>query len=138
MKRLVALLCLFGLLMFNIASFAQSNDKSQRAEECGVDELFYTVQLGVFSKQLPAEAFPEVASPVYYIKREDGLFAYFCGLYDDRFAAMRKRFHIAKTGSYDVYVASYFKREQINMVRADELIEIHGKDILYKPETVKI
>ena len=137
MKKFVLLITLLsGLFVVPSLSYAQEDDR--RAAACEVDDLFYTVQLGVFSREIPAEAFPEVAGPVYYLKRQDGLYAYFSGLFDDRFAAMRKRYHIAKTGSYDVYVACYYKRVQVNMVRADELIEEHGRDILYKPETARI
>ena len=132
----------FGLSVFFIfnANAIQGDDNNgeHRTEECEVEDLFYTVQLGVYSKQIPAGAFPSAAAPIYYMERSDGNYAYFSGLFDDRFAAMRQRYQIVKTGSYDVYVAAYFKREQVNMIKADELLEEYGESILYKPKTVKI
>lgn len=137
MKKSVLLFTILSLvLIFPTLSNAQETER--RSEECQVNELFYTVQLGVFSKQISAAAFPKEAGPVYYIKRADGKFLYFSGLFDCRFAAMRQRYNIAKSGNHDVYIASYYKREQINIVRADELIEEHGNEILYKPQTAKI
>jgi hypothetical protein len=113
-----------------------NEDEEREVEKCDEQSLFYSVQIGVFSRLLPKEAFPKVAFPVYYVEREDGLYAYYSGIYESRFAAMRKRYQICKEGNYDVYVAVYYKCEQVNMIEADELIEEHGEGIVYNPNTV--
>lgn len=135
MKNYVLLITLLtGLFITPSLSYAQEDD--HQATPCEVEDLFYTVQLGVYTQQIPAEAFPKVAAPIYYIKIADDLYLYFSGIFDCRFAAMRKRYYLVKACSYDVYVACYYKKEQISIGRADELLEENGKDILYKPEPV--
>lgn len=142
-KRILIILAVFAVCTQGIVYAKMYQDKpsgTARVEECDVDALFYSVQLGVFSKPVSPDVFPKITTPVYYVKRADGLYSYFSGLYDDRFAAMRKRYQIIKDGNsdYDIYISAYYKRDQINMVRADELIEQYGESIVYNPETVKI
>lgn len=105
---------------------------------CTVKGMFYTVQLGVFSNPIAEEAFGEHANPVYCIKRKDGRYAYFAGIYDSRFDAMRKRYQIAKSGGYESYVAVYYNGEQISIAEADNLLEKNGEVILYNAEETEL
>ena len=98
---------------------------------CTVKGLFYTVQVGVFSRLIPDAEFPEEVQPLYCIHRKDGLYAYFSGIYDSRFDAMAKRFQIARLGIYDAYVATYYNGKKVSMAVADNLLEKKGKSILY-------
>ena len=104
---------------------------SDEIEYCTIRSLFYTVQIGVYSKPISSNAFPHEARPIYCLKRSDGLYAYFSGIYDCRFEAMAKRFEIVCKGVYDAYLAVYYNRKKISIPMADNLIEANGKSILY-------
>ena len=103
-------------------------------DECTVKGLFYTVQLGVFSNPVSDESFPELSKPVYCLKRDDGKYAHFAGIFDSRFDAMEKRFQVVSCGIRDAYVAVYYNGSQISMPEADDLLTLHGKDILFNAE----
>lgn len=103
---------------------------------CTVQGLFYTVQFGVYSAPIPETAFPKIPVTTYCVKRPDGLYSYFCGIFDCRFSAMEKRFDVVSSGYYDAYVAVYYNGQQISMPKADDLIAEHGQDIIYNAETV--
>lgn len=127
---------MMGASNVSIAKDGNPEPTSQQAtaDFCTVKGLFYTVQIGVFSQPINEDLLPDVAKPLYCLKREDGNYAYFSGIFDSRFEAMRKRYHIVSKGQYDAYVAVYYNGQQINMADADELLAAHGDDILYNAE----
>jgi hypothetical protein len=132
---LIMLLCVIHTEQtFANDHYGNTDGAKEEVDECTVKGLFYTVQLGVFSNPIAEEAFQEIVKPVYCIKRDDGLYAYFVGIYDSRFDAMRKRYLVAKAGHYDTYVAVYYNGEQISIGEADELIAQHGDEILYNAD----
>ena len=141
MKKLTHITAvIFGLFILSTGDLQakeinfEPNIVKGEVDECKVKGLFYTVQLGVYSKPVSDEAFPTIAKPIYCIKRADGLYAHFAGIFDSRFDAMEKRFDVVSKGLYEAYVACYFNSEQISMPKADELIAEHGTDILFNSE----
>ena len=130
------LILISGLLFITTISYAFKNEANPKTivtenNECIVKGLFYTVQIGVFSQPVSEDKFPDVSLPLYCVKRADGKYAYFTGLFDSRFDAMLKRYDVVSTGMYDAYVAVYFNGVQISMSQADELIAKHDTSILY-------
>ena len=141
MKKLARILPLSLSLIVITAnvSFADESNGDPRTDvvvdQCGVKGLFYTVQLGVFSKPVSDDVFPASAKPIYCLKREDGKYAYFAGIFDDRFDALLKRYDIvSKGGLYEAYVTAYYNGVQINITEADNLLAEHGSDILYNSD----
>lgn len=140
MKELTNIAALILSLTISITnSFANVAEEDPVPTELSVDQctvkgLFYTVQLGVFSNPIAEESFPNASKPVYCIKRADGKYAYFAGVFDNRFDAMTKRYDVVKEGLYEAYVAVYYDGVQISMNEADDLIAEHGDDILYNSD----
>ena len=135
---ITALVAIFIVAQSNVSFAKEVNPEPNKVlspnDYCKVKGLFYTVQIGVYSSPINEDALPAVLKPVYCIQREDGLYSYFCGIYDSRFTAMEKRYDVVSKGYHDAYVAVYYDGEQISMPEADELIAEHGKDILYNAE----
>lgn len=141
MKELTNIAALILILSFftNSISFAgkvkdHPHQEEVTVDQCSVKGLFYTVQLGVYSNPIAEENFPNGSKPVYCIKRSDGMYAYFAGVFDNRFDAMAKRYDIVKEGLYEAYVAVYYDGVQITMSEADDLIALHGDAILYNSD----
>lgn len=138
MKKLTHLTAVIvtSMLLYTVQASATKTDPNNEIpeaeiDECQVEGLFYTVQLGVFSQPVSDEDFPEISEPIYCIQRQDGLYAYFAGVFDNRFDAMTNRYDVVSQGLYEAYVAVYYNGEQISMPQADELIAEHGTNILY-------
>lgn len=141
MKKLTHLTAVIvtSMLLYTVKASATNIDPineipETEIDECKVQGLFYTVQLGVFSNPVADDAFPEISEPIYCIKRSDGLYAYFAGVFDSRFDAMAKRYDVVSQGLYKAYVAVYYNGQQISMPQADELIAEYGDGILYNAE----
>ena len=133
----ITLLFASSIQAYSIEINVKPENINKEIDHCAVKGLFYTVQLGVFSKPVIDESFPSIAKPIYCIKRADGLYSYFAGIFDSRFAAMEKRFDVVSKGLHDAYVAVYYEGKQISMPEADQLLADHGTAILYNAEAVE-
>ncbi len=141
MKKLIMVIT---CLIFAMYSFSGSKQKlrmstseklkSNQIDECTEYEMFYTVQIGVFTRLRAPSDFPDEIQSIQYIERPDGLYAYFCGMYDCRFEAMEKRFTLTNLGLYDSYVTVLYNGEQISFSEADELLEKNGASILFNSD----
>ncbi len=102
-----------------------------------VSGLFYTVQIGVFSKPIAESSWPNDASPLYFDQRLDGSYVYCVGLFDCRFEALMKRYDMVNGGIYDAFIAVYYNGSVISMNDADNLLAEKGKSILYSSSANK-
>tara|TARA_B100000809_G_C14906392_1_gene448142 strand:- start:334 stop:783 length:450 start_codon:yes stop_codon:yes gene_type:complete len=143
MKPLIFLISasILGCLQFN--NYAQDRLISidpiiKKVQFCPEKGLFYTIQIGTYSKQVPDSTFPTEAKPIYSIKDKNGLYTYFSGIYDCRFEATAKRFEIVKSGIYDAHLTAYYNCEMISISNADELIATKGKSILFNSDKNEI
>lgn len=126
------------IICFQFVSYANSRIASDSPLPCKERKLFYTVQIGVYSKIVPSSSFPKEAQPISYIKRVDGLYNYFSGKYDSRFDATVRRFELASIGLHDSYLAVYYLQKRISIKQADDLISENGSTILFKFNTDEI
>lgn len=96
--------------------------------------LFYTIQIGVFSRERLESDFDEVTYPLYGQKRNDNKFVYYSGLFDCRFKAIEKRFEIVNSGIYDAFIVIYYNGEAISMNQSDKLLAEKGKSVLFSAQ----
>lgn len=136
MKNITKHTALFLILIsISFSANAQNSvDTDKNSDQCTIQGLFYTVQLGVFSNPVDEDAFPESAKPVYHIKRDDGLYTYFAGVFDDRFDALLKRYEIVKRGYYEAYVTAYYKGKIVSLLDANDILAEHGESVIYNYE----
>lgn len=93
------------------------------------DKLFYTVQLGVFSRTMP-ENFWKNISPIYTLNIEDGTKRYFTGIFhsvEDATEAFEKA---KATGINDAFITAYYQGKRITIAEADVIRESKGASIL--------
>ena len=84
------------------------------------DRVAYKIQLGAFSKTLPANAFRGL-SPISGEKMENGATKYYVGLfwqYNDADEALRK---VRDYGFKDAFIVSFYNRKPISSERARQL-----------------
>ena len=132
MKLMKSLSPILLIICFQFASYSNSRVAVESPLPCAEKNLFYTVQIGVYSKIIPTSSFPEEAHPISFIKRPDGLYNYFSGKYDCRFDATVKRFELVSLGLHDSYLAVYYLQKRISIKQADNLISENGESILFK------
>ncbi len=80
--------------------------------------LFYTVQVGVFSKPVAIEAMFNINN-VYYQKLPNGQIRYYSGVFNDKLAASALKSEIV-TKIKDVFVTAYYNGERISLTKATE------------------
>lgn len=102
-----------------------------------IEGLLYTVQIGVFSKELSEGDFPEVAHPLYLDRRNDGLYVYLVGLFDCRFEALKKHYQLVSNGMFDAFIRVYYNGKVVTMAEADNLLTEKGESVLYNSEINK-
>jgi len=84
------------------------------------DGVVYKIQLGAFSKPLPANAFKGL-TPLSGEKSDNGIVKYYAGFFRrlaDAGEALRK---IHKYGYKDAYIVAFYNRKAIHLERAKQL-----------------
>jgi hypothetical protein len=96
-----------------------------------VKGLFYTVQIGVYSKPVPASNIKNI-SPVNSELTANNKIRYTSGIYNNLDAAVNQR-NVAKgIGINDAFITAYYNGEKITLSEADRLIKENGTTILVK------
>jgi hypothetical protein len=96
-----------------------------------VKGLFYTVQIGVYSKPVPATNIKNI-SPVNSELTANNKIRYTSGIYNNLDAAVNQR-NVAKgLGINDAFITAYYNGEKITLSEADRLIKENGTTILVK------
>jgi hypothetical protein len=96
-----------------------------------VKGLFYTVQIGVYSKPVPAANIKNI-SPVNSELTANNKIRYTSGIYNNLDAAVNQR-NVAKSlGITDAFITAYYNGEKITLSEADRLIKENGTTILVK------
>ncbi len=96
-----------------------------------VQGLFYTVQVGVYSK-------PVAAKNMHNIKNlnseltESKKIRYTSGRYPSMMAAVEKRAEARSLGINDAFMTAYYNGRRISLSEADELLKVKGPGILAK------
>jgi hypothetical protein len=107
------------------------NDLMENTDKTKNESMFYTVQLGVFSKMIPEKYWRSIA-PIYSLKIEDGTSRYFSGIFHSTEEAFKKLDEARAKGMGDAFVTAYYKGKRITVTEADILRAAQGPSILRK------
>lgn len=91
--------------------------------------LFFTVQLGVYSKEVPNEVFKNVG-PLETKTMPDMTIRYFSGKFHSQEEAEVKWKEAKKAGISDAFMTAYYKGERITLAEARTLLQEKGSSIL--------
>jgi hypothetical protein len=109
-------------------------DKAQVAEADQVEKiqgLFYTVQVGVYSKPVAAALLQNV-NPLNSELTETNKIRYTSGQFNNMTDAVNKRDEIRTQGIADAFVTAYYNGKRITLSEADLLLKEKGAGILAK------
>lgn len=91
-----------------------------------VKGLFYTVQVGAFSREVPPSALYNL-SPL--VSREvNGLVKYTCGIYSSREEASTAKDRIRTIGIEDAFVTIFYDGQPVSSERAQQIIDEQGEN----------
>ena len=93
-----------------------------------VKGLFYTVQIGFYSKPVSADALYNI-TPLTRKQIANG-YRYTTGIFDNLPEAVSRKNEVVQIGVEDAFVTAYYDGERISLPNVPELIEQHGSDIL--------
>lgn len=91
--------------------------------------LFFTVQLGVYSKEVPNDVFKNVG-PLETKTMPDMTIRYFSGKFHSQEEAELKLKDAKKAGISDAFMTAYYKGERITLAEARTLLQEKGPSIL--------
>ncbi len=91
--------------------------------------LFFTVQLGVYSHEVPSEVMKNI-TPLDTKTMPDGKIRYFSGAYQSQEEAAVKLEEAKKAGISDAFLTAYFRGSRITLVEAKTFIQELGPEIL--------
>lgn len=93
--------------------------------------LFYTVQVGVYNKPVPATQIKNM-EPLITKRLANGQIRYSAGIFQTVEAAQPKKREAIARGINDAYITAYYKGERISLEEARKLLEQLGTSILEK------
>lgn len=96
-----------------------------------VSGLFYTVQIGVFSRPVTSIQLYHI-SPLNSEKTDNGFIRYTTGRFDDATKAGNAKNSIAQKGITDAFVVAYFNGNRISLAAAKTIVDSQGKEALSK------
>lgn len=91
--------------------------------------LFYTVQLGVFSAQIPEQYWKGI-TPMYTLKIADGTTRFFSGVFHSVDEARPKLMTAKSNGLEDAFITAYYKGKRITIAEADLILSTRGAEVL--------
>ena len=92
-------------------------------------KLFFTVQLGVYSRALPEKFWRSIA-PIYKLKIEDGTLRYFTGIYHSVEETNAALVEAKRKGITDAFITAYYKGRRITVAEAEIILKTKGPDVL--------
>lgn len=102
-----------------------------------VNGLFYTVQIGVFSKPVNSVQLYDI-SPLNSELTGNGFIRYTTGRFDDEAKATSARNIISQKGITDAFVVAYRDGKRISLTSAKSIIDSEGRNVLAKQENTFI
>jgi hypothetical protein len=102
---------------------ANTNPANTAAAEnvTNVGGLFYTVQVGVFSKPVTAAKLFNI-QPLYAENTANGFIRYNTGIYNNVKTAMEARNIVVAAGVKDAYITAYYQGKRISLEEAQTLV----------------
>ncbi|HEX8517665.1 MAG TPA: hypothetical protein VF868_15815 [Bacteroidia bacterium] len=104
----------------NTASASADNKIAKSENVAAVGGLFYTVQVGVFSKPVTSARLYNI-QPLYAENTANGYIRYNTGIYNNLQRAIEARNIVSGAGIKDAYVTAYYKGKRISLSEAKEL-----------------
>jgi hypothetical protein len=92
-----------------------------------VQGLYYTVQVGAYSKEVPPSAMFNLSPLVSH--RVGGLVKYTSGIYNNKADASAAKTRIRDIGISDAFVTIYYKGERVSQSEADQLVQEQGDQV---------
>ncbi|MFK8038491.1 MAG: hypothetical protein AB8B74_09390 [Crocinitomicaceae bacterium] len=100
-----------------------------------INGLFYTVQIGVYSKPVPSVELFEV-TPLNSQLTKSGKIRYSTGIYTEIQNAVQRKNELVEVGIVDAFVTAYFNGNRISITESKEIISKQGADILSNGKTI--
>jgi hypothetical protein len=97
-----------------------------------VSGLFYTVQIGVYSKPVPANTLGNMM-PFNSELTSTGKIRYTAGMLSDLKDAVSKREQAKAAGIADAFITAYYNGERITLSEADRLMKEYGPSVFARP-----
>jgi hypothetical protein len=96
-----------------------------------VSGLFYTVQIGVFSRPTTSTQLYNIA-PLNSERTDNGLIRYTTGRFSSEVTAAKAKNSIAGKGISDAFVIAYFDGKRISLSAAKSMIDSQGEAVISK------
>ena len=94
-----------------------------------VKGLFYTVQVGVYSKPVPAKSVKNISGLNSELTQSNKI-RYTAGRYTSMMAAVEKRSEAKGLGISDAFITAYYNGRRITLSEADQLLKDKGASVL--------
>jgi len=96
--------------------------------------LFYTVQVGVYNKPVPATQLKNI-DPLVTKRLPNGQIRYSSGVFQSVSSALPKKKEAIALGITDAFVTAYYKGERISLEEARRILKENGTSVLEPLET---
>ncbi len=93
--------------------------------------LFYSVQIGVFSKPTTSTQLYNI-SPLNSERTDNGLIRYTTGRFTSETTASKAKNSIAGKGITDAFVIAYYNGKRVSLSQAKSMIDSQGQDVISK------
>ena len=110
---------------------AEQTTAAQAQQVETVKGLFYTIQVGVYSKPVAAALLQNI-NPLNSELTETGKIRYTSGQLNNMADAVVKRDEVRKLGIADAFITAYYNGKRLTLSEADLLLKEKGADILAK------
>jgi hypothetical protein len=100
-----------------------------------IDGLFYTVQVGVYSKPVTSSSLFDI-SPLNSDLLSNGLIKYSSGIFDDIKVAEQWKENVKAKGVSDAFVTAYNNGKRISLDEAERILEGGGDKVLANLDSV--
>jgi len=91
--------------------------------------LFYTVQVGAFSKASSARVIENI-EPLYSLRLPTGQTRYSAGMFNSIDEARPKKIECVEKGVKDAFITAYYNGQRITLAEADKLLLDKGRSVL--------
>jgi hypothetical protein len=100
---------------------AEGAAKSTAIEQLPGDQIYFTVQVGVYNKPVSKEKLHNL-TPLYTLRLENGQIRYSVGIFGDLTPARALETLVRKEGISDAFIVAYYQGNRITVERARKLI----------------
>ena len=95
--------------------------KAWAIEQFNGDQIFFTVQVGVFNRPVTRDLLFNL-EPLYTLRLDNGQIRYSVGMYGNLMHAVNLQSEVRKKGIPDAFVVAYYQGNRISVSKARELI----------------